>query len=256
MAVSDLRVTGGDGSPIMGEEVLSDQKTGEGHSTPGTAILGCIEAYTMTVTNNGPSPITCFNLTNVLPAALHNVSFGIPSEGSYDSVQGVWSGVSLAYGQSVTLTVAVAPEEEGLSGKPAALVSTAASAITSPADAPILSNVPTTAVLNGDGRIDLSKIVVTPAESGQDIIHITISGVPLDVVLNIGAADGEGNWTIKNSEFNQLDNLSIAPLNGQIKESNFNLSVTATTGNQSSTATSSAQIIAVMVMPAADRYPS
>src|SRR5581483_9914437 len=44
-------------------------------------------------------------LTDDVPAELLNPVFGTPSAGSYDSSTGVWSGLSLASGQSVTITL-------------------------------------------------------------------------------------------------------------------------------------------------------
>jgi uncharacterized repeat protein (TIGR01451 family) len=54
------------------------------------------------VTNNGPSTVTTLTLTDTVPAALSNVAF-TPSTGSYDSGTGIWSGLNLASGQSVTM---------------------------------------------------------------------------------------------------------------------------------------------------------
>src|SRR5213078_3799000 len=46
-----------------------------------------------------------FSLTDTIPSALQSTSFGSPSAGSYNSGTGVWSGLSLASGQSVTITL-------------------------------------------------------------------------------------------------------------------------------------------------------
>jgi uncharacterized repeat protein (TIGR01451 family) len=53
---------------------------------PGTA-----DVYTIVVTNNGPSTVSSVTLTDTIPAALLNPSFG-PSAGIYDLGTGVWSG--------------------------------------------------------------------------------------------------------------------------------------------------------------------
>src|SRR5262249_20220464 len=54
---------------------------------------------------NGPSTVSSVNLTDTVPATLLNPVFGTPSAGSYNPATGVWSGLSLAKGQSVTITL-------------------------------------------------------------------------------------------------------------------------------------------------------
>jgi uncharacterized repeat protein (TIGR01451 family) len=70
-----------------------------------TAVPGTRTTYTLTVTNSGPSTLHNIILTDAAPAALLNPVFGTPSAGSYDPLTGLWSGLSLAAGQSVTLTL-------------------------------------------------------------------------------------------------------------------------------------------------------
>ena len=90
----------------------------------GTTIVvpGTSNTYTITVTNNGPSTVSSLTLTDSIPAALLNPNF-TPSAGAYISTQvgpntytGVWSGLSLASGQSVTLTLTgtIDPNATGL----------------------------------------------------------------------------------------------------------------------------------------------
>ena len=70
-----------------------------------TAVPGTPDTYTITVSNNGPSTVNAVHLSDVVPAALLSPAFGAPSAGSYDPATGVWSGLSLATGQSVTITL-------------------------------------------------------------------------------------------------------------------------------------------------------
>jgi uncharacterized repeat protein (TIGR01451 family) len=70
-----------------------------------SAVPGTADTYIITVTNNGPSTVSAVNLTDDVPAALLNPVFGKPSAGSYDPTTGVWSGLSLANGQAVTITL-------------------------------------------------------------------------------------------------------------------------------------------------------
>ncbi len=69
-----------------------------------SAVPGTSDTYTITVTNNGPSTVSSVILTDTLPAALGSVTF-TPSTGSYNSGTGVWSGLTLASGQSISMTV-------------------------------------------------------------------------------------------------------------------------------------------------------
>ena len=74
--------------------------------TDGKAIVvpGTSDTYTITVTNNGPSTVSSLTLSDTIPAALLNRNFA-PSVGAYDAATGAWSGLSLASGQHVTLTL-------------------------------------------------------------------------------------------------------------------------------------------------------
>jgi uncharacterized repeat protein (TIGR01451 family) len=69
-----------------------------------TLVPGTVDTYTITVTNNGPSTVSSFNLVDTIPGALLNATFGSPSAGSYDAGSGLWSGLNLASGQSVSIT--------------------------------------------------------------------------------------------------------------------------------------------------------
>ncbi len=69
-----------------------------------TVIPGAALAYTITVTNNGPSTVTSATLVDTLPPELTDPVF-TPSVGSYDSGTGVWSNLILGAGESATLTL-------------------------------------------------------------------------------------------------------------------------------------------------------
>lgn len=69
-----------------------------------TAIPGQQISYSIVVTNNGPSTVSSVTVTDSVPAAIQSPSFSA-SEGSYDSATGVWAGLTLASGGSVTLTL-------------------------------------------------------------------------------------------------------------------------------------------------------
>jgi uncharacterized repeat protein (TIGR01451 family) len=67
-------------------------------------VPGMPDTYLITVTNNGPSPVSSVTLTDPIPPGLLLASF-TPSTGAYDLTSGLWSGLSLASGQSVTMTL-------------------------------------------------------------------------------------------------------------------------------------------------------
>jgi len=67
-------------------------------------VPGASDDYTITVTNNGPSTVSSLTLSDAIPAALLNPNFA-PSVGAYDAATGVWSGLSLATGQNVSMTL-------------------------------------------------------------------------------------------------------------------------------------------------------
>jgi len=79
-----------------------------------TPVPGSADTYTITVTNNGPSTVNSLVLTDSTTSGLNSLNQFITtlnnpvlnaSSGSYNSTTGAWTGLSLASGQSVTLTV-------------------------------------------------------------------------------------------------------------------------------------------------------
>jgi uncharacterized repeat protein (TIGR01451 family) len=68
------------------------------------AVPGSPLSYTITVTNLGPDAVSSLLLADSIPPALLGFVFA-PSAGSYDPATGLWTGLSLAAGQSATLTL-------------------------------------------------------------------------------------------------------------------------------------------------------
>ncbi len=61
-------------------------------------------AYTVTLTDNGPSNATGVTLQDVLPAGLSLVA-AIPGQGTYDPASGIWTVGAVANGSSAVLTI-------------------------------------------------------------------------------------------------------------------------------------------------------
>jgi uncharacterized repeat protein (TIGR01451 family) len=73
--------------------------------TSAAPVAGESVTYLITVRNDGPSTIAGFTLNDTTAPTLGGATFGAPSAGSYDPVTGAWSGLTLATGQSVTITL-------------------------------------------------------------------------------------------------------------------------------------------------------
>jgi uncharacterized repeat protein (TIGR01451 family)/fimbrial isopeptide formation D2 family protein len=69
-----------------------------------TKVPGTSDTYTVIVTNNGPATVTSLTLSVSLPAAVLSPSYAA-STGTYDPSTGSWSGLNLASGQQITLTI-------------------------------------------------------------------------------------------------------------------------------------------------------
>lgn len=77
-------------------------------ASPTNAVPGQALTYTVTLTNNGPSavsPTEIINVTDNLPTGFISPAY-TPSQGTYNSTNGNWSGLSIPSGQSATLTIA------------------------------------------------------------------------------------------------------------------------------------------------------
>ncbi|RAJ31875.1 DUF7507 domain-containing protein [Pedobacter cryoconitis] len=132
---------------------------------PTTATAGQPLTYTITLKNNGPSPVLAtdiITLTDNLPAGFTATAF-TPATGTYTSSNGSWTGLALTSGQSTTLTI---------TGNVASTVAAS------------LSN--TATVANPAGNIDInlannSSTVVTPVNRDIDL-SVTKTSSPKPVI--------------------------------------------------------------------------
>src|SRR5262245_63530457 len=69
-----------------------------------SVVARATNIYIIPATNIAPSTVTSLTLSDSIPAALLNPNFA-PSVGAYDTNTGVWSGLNLASGQSVSMTL-------------------------------------------------------------------------------------------------------------------------------------------------------
>ncbi|WP_173003051.1 gliding motility-associated C-terminal domain-containing protein [Chitinophaga sp. SYP-B3965] len=77
-------------------------------ASPKPVQAGTALTYILTLTNNGPStllPADIINITDNFPAGFTSSSF-TPSAGTFNSTNGNWTGLSVATGQTATLTIA------------------------------------------------------------------------------------------------------------------------------------------------------
>jgi uncharacterized repeat protein (TIGR01451 family) len=153
---------------------LTDSQTTE---TPGTSV-----SYAITVSNAGPSALTRLNLTGTLSADLLGPVF-TPAIGSYDSGTGAWTGVTLAPGGSISMTLTGTIN--------AAATGTLVNGVTVATVAPDVDpNLGNNTASDSDTLVPSANLAVTktgPASvaAGQDISY-TI------VVTNVGPSQATG----------------------------------------------------------------
>jgi uncharacterized repeat protein (TIGR01451 family) len=151
--------------------------------TPGTS-----NTYTITITNNGPSTVSSLTLTDSIPAALLNPSFGTPSAGSYDSATGLWSGLSLASGATVTLTLS-GTINANATGPITNTVTVSAPSGTSDTNAANNNASDTDTIPTADLAVTMTdgKTTVVPGTSNTYTITVTNNGP--DTVTSLTLAD-------------------------------------------------------------------
>jgi uncharacterized repeat protein (TIGR01451 family) len=142
-----------------------------------SAIPGTTTGYAITVTNNGPSPLTSLSVNDTLPAAILNPVFSA-SAGTYNSTTGAWTGLNLAVGQSITLSLegTISPTATGALSNTAIVappvgVIDANNTNNSATDTTTLSPIADLAITKTDG-----KATVNPGEPITYTVRVTNNG--------------------------------------------------------------------------------
>lgn len=194
-----------------------------------TAVPGDDLSYTITVTNNGPTTLTEFTLTETLPPALSGVLF-VPSAGDYDAVTEVWTGFG-DFSEGDTLTLVVSGTiDPGATGELVNSVS-----VQPPAGVPDTDPTNNTATdidtLEPESNLVLVKTVdQTSVPRGENVtftIAVTNTGPstavgivvtdPLPVALNFVSASGT-DWTCSEASNTLTCSLDVSLVVGAMAE--------------------------------------
>ena len=172
-------------TPIAVTLTPSASTVGEGSSV--TLAVSAIEPDgdgTLSYTLSGiPSDATLSNANGALT----------PSGGSITLAANQLAGLTLKLGETTAALSLTATNTEGASTATSAAVSATVTA-TPVAEAPSLTG--TVLAASGvEGTAIPLTITATPVD-GDDVLSISISGVPLDATLSAGTNNGGGNWTL------------------------------------------------------------
>ena len=147
--------------------------------TDGTATVvpGTLDTYTITVTNNGPDTVSSVTLADPLPAGTLNATFA-PSVGAYDVGSGVWSGLSLTSGNSVSMTLGVTinPSATGSFSNTVTVAPPAGVTDTNPASNSATDTGTLTPMVDLQVTISDGKTSVVPGTSDTYTIVVTNNG--------------------------------------------------------------------------------
>ncbi len=101
----DCYLTSRDCNPLTVNEVCHADLCVLKTRTSGSPVAGGTVSYLITVTNQGPTTINGFTLTDTTNPGLTGATYGTPSAGNYNPATGQWTGITLNTGQSVTITL-------------------------------------------------------------------------------------------------------------------------------------------------------
>ncbi len=192
-------------------------------------------SITSALTDNDPGETLSITIAGLPAGAL--LSAGTNNgNGSWTLSPAQLSGLTLTspanYSGNFNLSVTATAAENGTTASTNTVLSVSVAGV---ADVPTLSV--QNASGNEDNAIPLSITSALTDTDGSETLSLQITGVPAGAVLNHGTDNGGGNWTLTPA---QLSGLTITPpanYNG-----NFNLSITATSSENGTTASTNATL--------------
>jgi uncharacterized repeat protein (TIGR01451 family) len=206
--------------------------------------IGDQVTYTITASDDGPSPASGVQVTDLLPAGLAFVS-ATPSQGSYDSSSGVWTVGSLAKNASATLSILAAVSQTGT------ITNTAFKSAEAEHD-PNSSNNSASAAITASG---VAPAITTQPSSqtvcaGQSVSFTsTASGNPTPTVQWQVSVNG-------GASFSNLSGATSTTLSFAASASDDGKKYRAVFTNSAGSATSNAVALAVSTAPAITTQPS
>ena len=176
----------------FGERLTADLSVQKTDNVNGNAIPGDPITFTIKVTNNGPSVVNAFTLSDPLTSEPLQSPIFTPSAGSFASATGLWTGLTLASGQFITLTIS------GTVNPSASAAFTNVAGVSNPVNGPnpvvdpVSSNNSASDPITLTPQADVSVLKSTTATSvtaGNQISYTV-------VVSNTGPSDAQGViWT-------------------------------------------------------------
>ncbi|MCT7951391.1 DUF11 domain-containing protein, partial [Ancylothrix sp. C2] len=208
---------------------------------------GGTSSYVITVTNNGPSTVNSLTVADTLPAGFIASSY-TPNTGTYDSTSGNWTNLTLASGQSITLTIAgtVSPTATGTLTNTATVSPPAGVTDPNPAN----NTATDTTTINQQADLSLRKTVnnSTPAVGENVTFTLTVNNAGPATATNVEITDtlpaGLNFVSASNGGvYNNITRQIVWNLASIANGGNVPLTVTATVNN-AVTQTNTAEITA------------
>ena len=232
--------------------------------------------YTVTAVNLGPSTLTSLSVSNSLstndlvfiPSLFANFTF-TPNEGSYNPANGVWSGLDLGPGDSVTLTLQATVLNNVSGFFTNTVIVSVPAGVTDPiltnntsSDVDVILTAPDVAVMKtGPTNVYAGtnfSYTITLTNSGFATASNVVASDVLPTNVTFVSASGNGtnnsgvvNWNLGNLAVNATSNLTLtvtAPFSGNIT----NVATVAASTPDSNPGNNTSSPVATTVTPVAD----